>query len=630
MQNHIKHILVAEFDIDKGSQLSHQYPEKTGIEEHKLAELMLPDGAHLREEDWTFFILNQHVIEDVSNILIKLCSFKFYNLIDSDFPELPLPSVNNEGNALYVLNLVRTKQIPGVRRGARVKAIAITSHHKWLHVFKPLLIMALDNYFETPELFIIEQLYKSMNSLDISLMPLLSLNEKIILRASDDPMLFNESFVDMEEFAKIMNKYNVQLKNNQIRKIDRHFFETNVLYDNGNKNPVKVPIKIPMTMFNGEFGDLSVIQLISTFGNSAYPTKHHPQLDNNIPTNPIIILINALLTQKRVLFLGHLKPSGEVANFVLAACALGSCGILRGYTERCFPYTNLAGLDDLLKVPGYIAGVTNPAFEEHPQWWDVLFNINTGKVTISPNIEKASPVENPLFSINEKELLASSMDKEFMNDIMSLIQQKYGEHYIRERFRLYLIRFIEVASEYERIVFNRTKIGYSHETIHDKYKIGVGAYFPDDLSKHREIAYNINRIEGWRKTRSYELYVKDFHKNMLRRSVRCVDIRRQALALRNEVSISDEQLSGIMTALAENISTDEQVLEFLTHFLHNQGGLLPIAYPLLHKSESIRINCTKVLVRLDYSPVSKKDIKYIKYNDYIILYYIILYFILFN
>jgi len=26
---------------------------------------MLPDGAHLREEDWTFFILNQHIVEDV-------------------------------------------------------------------------------------------------------------------------------------------------------------------------------------------------------------------------------------------------------------------------------------------------------------------------------------------------------------------------------------------------------------------------------------------------------------------------------------------------------------------------------------------------------------------------------------
>jgi len=59
-----------------------------------------------------------------------------------------------------------------------------------------------------------------------------------------------------------------------------------------------------------------------------------------------------------------------------------------------------------------------------------------------------------------------------------------------------------------------------------------------------------------------------------------------------------------MKALSENITTDEQVLEFLTHFLHNQGGLLPIAYSLLHQIESIRINCTKLLVRLDYSAVS--------------------------
>jgi len=59
-----------------------------------------------------------------------------------------------------------------------------------------------------------------------------------------------------------------------------------------------------------------------------------------------------------------------------------------------------------------------------------------------------------------------------------------------------------------------------------------------------------------------------------------------------------------MKALAENITTDDQVLEFLTHFLHNQGGLLPIASPLLHSVESVRINCTKLLIRLDYSPVS--------------------------
>lgn len=64
-----------------------------------------------------------------------------------------------------------------------------------------------------------------------------------------------------------------------------------------------------------------------------------------------MLLLNALLTQKRIIFLGYGHPSGEVANYVLAACALGSgCGtVLRGFTERAFPYTNLTSVDDLLK-----------------------------------------------------------------------------------------------------------------------------------------------------------------------------------------------------------------------------------------------------------------------------------------
>jgi hypothetical protein len=63
-----------------------------------------------------------------------------------------------------------------------------------------------------------------------------------------------------------------------------------------------------------------------------------------------MILLNALLTEKRVVFLGNGHPAGDVANFVLAACALGSGsgGVLRGFPERAYPYTNLAGIDHLL------------------------------------------------------------------------------------------------------------------------------------------------------------------------------------------------------------------------------------------------------------------------------------------
>ncbi|CAG8744418.1 14195_t:CDS:2, partial [Dentiscutata heterogama] len=70
---HVTHILLAEFDIDKGSSLAHQYPEPTGTDEHLLAELMLPDGAHLRTEDWTVFFLNQS-IPDPDKISANLMS----------------------------------------------------------------------------------------------------------------------------------------------------------------------------------------------------------------------------------------------------------------------------------------------------------------------------------------------------------------------------------------------------------------------------------------------------------------------------------------------------------------------------------------------------------------------------
>eukprot|EP00762_Andalucia_godoyi_P000464 ANDGO_03234.mRNA.1 Protein mesA len=52
------HALVfAEFDIDKGAVVRCQVPQPLPIDDHPLAELMLPDGSHLRQEDWTAFVI---------------------------------------------------------------------------------------------------------------------------------------------------------------------------------------------------------------------------------------------------------------------------------------------------------------------------------------------------------------------------------------------------------------------------------------------------------------------------------------------------------------------------------------------------------------------------------------------
>lgn len=56
----------------------------------------------------------------------------------------------------------------------------------------------------------------------------------------------------------------------------------------------------------------------------------------------MVVLFNALVTQQRVIFLGQRCAAGDVANFVLAACAFGAgCSVLRGFTERAFPFVGL-------------------------------------------------------------------------------------------------------------------------------------------------------------------------------------------------------------------------------------------------------------------------------------------------
>ncbi len=128
-QKYCSFCLLAEFDIDKGSTLAYQYPEPTGHDPHTLAELMLPDGAHLRREDWTFFFLKPPPDPNVDQPQNQQSAFD-----DSDDEEgtgrakggrkdkaqakgkskmfKPTPTED----LTFVINLVRTKHDTSVRR----------------------------------------------------------------------------------------------------------------------------------------------------------------------------------------------------------------------------------------------------------------------------------------------------------------------------------------------------------------------------------------------------------------------------------------------------------------------------------------------------------------------------------
>ena len=104
------------------------------------------------------------------------------------------------------------------------------------------------------------------------------------------------------------------------------------------------------------------------------------------------------------------EPSWAV---LCAQVPLLVCPPLSDVLPRCFPYTTLNNLD-FLNVKGYVAGSTNPIFESHPEWWDVLMDIDTGKVLVSTTGANGKPCCGEPKKLDE-------MDAELMEQVRYLV-----------------------------------------------------------------------------------------------------------------------------------------------------------------------------------------------------------------
>ncbi|KAG9034597.1 hypothetical protein FRB95_013050 [Tulasnella sp. JGI-2019a] len=765
---HVSFVLLAEFDIDQGSILSHEYPYPTGMDGQLLADLMIPDGVHEQTEDWTIFYLNQTPGNTIASI---------FTPGDDD------EEAEDKKDLLYVLNLVRTKHDKSVKRGAIVKALAICTHHPCIQIFKPILLIALEDYYADPSVECLIRLFDAVNAMDISLAPTLSRDEKLVLRVSERKDLFAEKFASHKSLGS-GHQRNTSVGSNMIpltgasetRKLsssqgmypsgqsasghqslntglsdedghrsstegsaiwvgehdsvdgmpnsaktelaadvrssdsghsqrpeyrlrksstdqlsvtsslgqireedplpvngrrlssqphnprspvrDTHFFETSVLYNGHN-----IPVKLPVSTFPEEIGDYSLIQLIQTFTSPTATISGplHPHLHTNgLQTAPLMLLFNALITQKRIIFLGYGRPAGHVSNFVLAACALGSgCGChLRGFAERAFPYTNLSNKAVVEAVPGYIAGVKNPIFESLPMW-DVLCHTDTGKIVVHRDISSVPPPISsfpspPSLNVrggavvslgDEESKMTTSMmigsggaiglngsaakaepgsksdnnnyDSMFVEDLTAAVTQHFGEMMIRARVAEYVSRFIRIAACYEEAAFGSTSIGFPTQPFSETGvstgvpqgfggTLGAGMVFGDEVSSSREMAWNASRVEGWRLTRSYEYLQQDFQAWMETRPIKKMDIRHQISRLRYAKSVSDGEMDLIMHTMYEDVRTYEQIVELLSHLPPHAGGLLPMTFGLFHSLAPIRDATVDLLNIIRSQPIGNQ------------------------
>ena len=140
--------------------MEHQYPVAITGDEHMLAELMLPDQAHVRNQDWTIFFLHKDTSQEEEEAELKEArrqrrqrrEDRAAGLLDEDDVETEEEAELGESSGedsdesepeggegpplIYVLNLVNTKQDKTAKRGAVVKAMAICTRHPFLHIYK--------------------------------------------------------------------------------------------------------------------------------------------------------------------------------------------------------------------------------------------------------------------------------------------------------------------------------------------------------------------------------------------------------------------------------------------------------------------------------------------------------------
>lgn len=427
---------------------------------------------------------------------------------------------------LHCMNLVRTKKDVTWTRGAKVKAMAICTRHRFMHVFKPLLILTLEQFFVSNDPKTIIALYNAINAMDLTKVPVFSLAERRIRRGG---LEFPDSI-----------------------------YATHCMLDT-----IKVPVRIPLTMLDEEVGQPSIVPLITKFGEG------------------VMTILNSLLFERRIIFLGYAHPAGEVCDMVLAALAMVSPP-LHTVIKRTFPYTNLVNLD-FLQLPSYLAGTTNLLFQQREEWWDVLCDIETGTVTLSAKI-LAEQKESP-----DTWLQA---DAGLFGDIRYALDQHYGHNKIMDMIQGHVMSIVNMARGVEE--------------------------FKDEAARMYALDVNRKRIEKLKRTSQFKDHLQLVEERRLASPVQGTDVEqdvRKLLAL----SLSDEEMLRLFQQFIASVVSDDQITYFLQHFPDVYGGLLPIGVALFHESESVRSLVVELFSRIEKNRYGKLLVA--KLNRFILLAY---------
>lgn len=410
----ISFIVTAEFHVDKGPSLIHQYPNVLpGLEGLQyLPELMLPDQIHKRPEDYTLFLLY------VNSLTGKL-QYQ-YDLKTCD------------SKPFFVYTIVNNVPDQNVKRGSIIKSLSIVTRLKYFKHFKPLLMICLDKYFADNDIRYLEELYDSINSKNLKASQASqSVIKKLLITSILDLPLNEKIYLDEAFRNKLLG----------IKEINEDLFIRKDLSYNSvvTFNNMKIPIKVPLLLLPDTLGDyfnptdLNFKPNLINILNATLATSYH----NNemtvygLLTPPIIILINAFLTGKRILFLSYENSAGYIIDHILLALKIiTGGGILTGFltSYNVFPIIDVSKIDILEKCDSYLAGTINPFFKSNDKLWDLLYDLDENEFHVSSQLEEKEYATNSIIGEDAKFLSNLQLSLFNYNDDLTTLQLIFRRH----------------------------------------------------------------------------------------------------------------------------------------------------------------------------------------------------------
>ncbi|ODV66180.1 spindle pole body interacting protein [Hyphopichia burtonii NRRL Y-1933] len=423
----IEYIITAEFHIDKGPSLIHQYPKEiSGISELAfLPELMIPDQIHKREEDYTLFLLYRNqTTGELQYLYDKTCEKEPY----------------------YLYTIVNNLKDNNFKRGSIIKSLSIITKLSFFKNFKPLLLICLDKYFNNNKIEILAELFESINTKNFDV-------NSITSQASIIKKLLITSILDLPINDKIYYDENFRNKLLGIKTSNEDLFIRKDLSFNSiiQFNNMNIPIKIPMIILPDTIGDYLNPTDLNFKPNliNILNAKLSSQIFNNeltiygLQTPPIIILINAILTGKKIIFLSYESSSGTIIDHLLLTLKIISGGgILSGLLTNynVFPMIDVSKIDLLEKCDSFIAGTINPFFKNNDKLWDLLYDLDSNEFFISSQINEVNSnmiFKNSIISEDAKFLSNLQLSLFNYNDDLTTIQLIFRRH-INEIIRILL------------------------------------------------------------------------------------------------------------------------------------------------------------------------------------------------